>query len=407
MAQNDDKFIRRLDINDVKVGMYLEDIFDHKGTLLLSSKEPIVSMEKIEILKNRGITSVLINEKRKNNYKFLIEPIEKKKAPPIENNREARYYKELTKAVSIHKDGVVKAAEVLKAVRNSQSFNLAGIQATAEEIVRSLVRNPDALVSLSQLKGYDDYTFVHSVNVAVLVTSLAQSMGYPDDKLLEIGIGGLLHDIGKMKIPEQILNKPSKLTDTEFAIIKRHPELGVEQILGKKGISDISKKIILQHHERYNGTGYPLGLTGERIHEVGLISAVADVYDALTSDRVYKAAWTPQKALILIFKGCDKDYSRRIVELFMKHMGIYPVGSFVKLGTNELGVVVKVNKGELLAPEVLLLIDHDGRRLAEPIPVKLSEKQKEANGHRYKILVSLNPKAFNVNVNEYIQHQLH
>lgn len=399
-----DKSLKRIKISDVKLGMYLEDVVDDNGLLLLSSKDPVRDTDQIEQLKKRGIRTVLINIDRKENKVKIGHLTEVALEPEIDpKKREEEYYKELDVAVQVHKSSVMKASEAMKAVRAGFSFSMSRIESAAEEIINSLLRNPDALISLSQLKGYDNYTYIHSVNVSILVASLANTLGYSKDRLFEIGIGGLLHDIGKMRIPDNVLNKPGKLTDTEFAIIKRHPEFGIEAVINKRGISDLSKKIILQHHERYNGKGYPLGLSGERIHEVGLISAVADVYDALTSDRIYKSAWTPQKALLMIFKGCDQEYSRRIVELFTKHMGIYPVGSFVKLYSNEMGVVVRVRRGQLLTPEVLILIDKNGNRLKEPLKVLLGDKQKLKGGDQYKIEVSLNPKAFNINVNDYIQ----
>jgi HD-GYP domain-containing protein (c-di-GMP phosphodiesterase class II) len=192
----------------------------------------------------------------------------------------------------------------------------------------------------------------------------------------------------------------------EFNIMKRHPEYGIDIVHEKKTISDVSKAVIIQHHERYNGKGYPRGLRGEEIAEIGLISAVVDVYDALTSNRVYREAWTPQKALAVIFQGCDEEYSRTIVERFTKQMGIYPVGSFVRLISGEMGVVTRVDRGNLLAPVVLVLFDASGRRLERPIEYDLSKKKKESNGHLYGVEVSLNPRAYRVEVAEYIEEKI-
>jgi hypothetical protein len=170
-----------------------------------------------------------------------------------------------------------------------------------------------------------------------------------------------------------------------------------------KGISDFSKTIVIEHHERYNGQGYPKGLRGDSIKEIALIAAVADVYDAMTTDRIYRAAWLPQKALALIFQGCDKEYSRRIVELFTKHLGIFPVGSFVKLYSGEMGVVVRTEKGELLAPDVLVLFSNDGQRLNKPLEYRLTKKQKEVGGEKFRIEMSLNPNNYGVRVEEFIK----
>jgi HD-GYP domain-containing protein (c-di-GMP phosphodiesterase class II) len=184
--------------------------------------------------------------------------------------------------------------------------------------------------------------------------------------------------------------------------MKKHPEHGLEIIKDKKRVADLSKTVIIQHHERINGHGYPFGLMGNQIHEVGLISAVADVYDALTSNRVYRAAWTPQKTLAMIFNGADAEYSRHIVELFTRHLGIYPAGSFVRLESGAMGVVTRVDKGNLLAPRIVVLFDELGRRLEKPQEMDLAVKQQGSDGRKYSIQVSLNPKVYRVDIGLYL-----
>ena len=387
---------RRISINDVKPGMYLEDVFNKEGVLLLARKTAINSFEQVEMLRRSGVSEVFIN------LDLGIDISTNKEHSSVSDTREQAYYQELARAKEVHKKTLETAREALNSVRMGKHFSVDFIESTAEEMVESILRNPDALVSLSQIKGYDEYTYVHSINVGILITSLAHSMGYPEDLLVQCCTGGILHDIGKMRTPEPILNKQGKFTDTEFEIMKKHPEHGIEILKNSNGISDFSKSIVIEHHERYNGNGYPKGLKGKEINEIGLIAAVTDVYDALTTDRVYRAAWTPQKALAMIFQGCDKDYSREIVEIFTKHLGIYPVGSFVKLVSGELGVVIRVDKGELLAPDVLVLFSN-GKRLAKPIEYKLTKKQKEQDGTQFNIEISLNPKEYGVEIGEYIK----
>jgi HD-GYP domain-containing protein (c-di-GMP phosphodiesterase class II) len=227
-------------------------------------------------------------------------------------------------------------------------------------------------------------------------------MGYSEELLLEAGMGGLLHDIGKMRVPEHILNKPGKYTPEEFAVMKRHPENGLNILRNSLQISDFSKTVIIEHHERVNGKGYPKGLSNE-IHEIGLIAAVADVYDAMTTDRIYRPAWTPQRTLAMIFQGCDIEYSRRIVELFTRHLGIYPVGSFVRLASGEMGVVIHVDKGALLNPNVLILFNENGDRLEQPVEYKLNLLKNLDETDRYRIDASLNPNDYDISISDYIQ----
>jgi putative nucleotidyltransferase with HDIG domain len=393
--------LERIDIDSLQEGMFIEDVYDRHGRLLLSTHSLVDSREKIRQLKARGIASVCINTERATGAALNAE--HDTTPSRQERIREQAYFSELETAREIRAATLRKATDALKAIRAGKRFSLRDIESSAEDIVASLERNPDALVSLCQIKGYDEYTYVHSVNVGVLVSSLAQSMGYSSEHLLHATIGGLLHDIGKMRIPEHVLNKPGKLTDAEFALMKRHPVYGLDILTDRTSIAPLARQIVGQHHERFNGQGYPKGLRCDDITEMGVISAIADVYDALTSDRVYKQAWTPQKALAVIFQGADKDYARRIVELFTRHLGIYPVGSFVRLQSGELGVVVRVDKGRLLAPRVIVLFDQNAVRLTSPRVYDLRRKVREPDGTRYAIACSLDPRPFGVVPGEYLQ----
>jgi putative nucleotidyltransferase with HDIG domain len=394
---------KRVSIDEVRIGMYLEDVCTDRGVLLISNHIAISTQSQIDGLKKRGVTAVTINIKKGRDVDSApLKEATVNISGDDESRREAAYYKELDNARAIHLESVSTATKLLKTIRATGEVQLKGVRKTAEDMAGSVLRNADALISLTQIKGFDEYTYTHSVNVGILMTSLAKEMGYEGETLVEIGMGGLLHDIGKMKVPESILNKPGKLTDGEFAVIKRHPEFGLEMVSGKSSFPDICRKVIGQHHERFNGKGYPLGLSGVRIHEVSLIAAVADVYDALTSDRVYKEAWTPQKALAVIFQGCDSEYSRKIVELFTRHMGIFPVGSFIRLINGEMGIVTKLDRGHLLAPQVLILFDSLGRPMSIPKDYDLLEKQKGADGETYKIEVSLNPKSYGITISNYL-----
>jgi len=396
----------KVSIDEVSVGMVLQDVFNAQGKLLLSSVT-ITAHDQIEALKRQGVE-----------YAFLAPPVNRssQNVPPEPEQpelpvpeaititkREDNYYKELDRAKEVHQATLEAARNTLKAARFGKQVDITSIELAAEEMVSSILRNPDALVSLAQIKGYDEYTYVHSVNVGILITSLVHTMGYTEEQLLEAGIGGLLHDIGKMRVPERILNKPGKYTSEEFSIMKRHPENGINILKNANAISDFSKVVIIEHHERFNGKGYPRGISEKDIHEIGFIAAVADVYDAMTTDRIYRPAWTPQRTLAMIFQGCDIDYSRRIVELFTRHLGIYPVGSFVRLKTGEMGVVTRVEKGSILTPQMLVLFDRYGNPLKKPVEYNLAELQKTKHGDRYHIEISLNPEHYRIKVSDYIQ----
>ncbi|MFH1759964.1 MAG: HD-GYP domain-containing protein, partial [bacterium] len=291
------KKIRKISINELDLGMYVEDVYNEKNVLLLSSDSLIKSPEQIIRLKNQGVYTLYINLAKGKDLP------EDKETDQSRATREVEYYKELEKAKNVYLSAMETARETLDTIRKGPAFSISKVEMATEDIISSIIRNPDALVSLCQIKGYDEYTYSHSVNVGVLVASLAHSLGYKSEKLLFAGMGGILHDIGKLKISDSIVNKPGKLTLNEFDIMKKHPLYGYKILEGRKNISDATRAAIIQHHERYNGKGYPNRLKGKGIDEIGLISAVADVYDAMTSDRVYREAWTPQKALAMIFQG--------------------------------------------------------------------------------------------------------
>lgn len=402
--------LKHIALDDVRQGMFLADVFDARGHLLLSANQPVQSDAQIQKLRQRGVTSVYINISKGRDTDSEQSVGADTNLPSPEQHarimREQAYYDELPRARHAHQHAATTTRELLKAVRLGKAFSTGEVHRSSEGVVQSVMRNPDALVSLVQIKGYDEYTFTHSVNVGILLTSLAHEMGYTQEQLMAISMGGILHDIGKMRVPEVILNKPGKLTEQEFALMQRHPEYGLGLVEDKKNIAELSRAVIIQHHERFNGRGYPNRLTAQQIEEVGLMSAVADVYDALTSDRVYKQAWTPQRALALIFQGCDEDYSRMVVERFTRHLGVYPVGSFVRLSSGEMGVVTKVDRGNLLNPTLLLLFDAQGKRLAKPTERDLAAPIPQGAETGWKVQISLDPKDFEVRVAEYLQGKI-
>lgn len=294
----------------------------------------------------------------------------------------ATFKDELKRASKIVAKGREAVVSMFQEARMGRAIEAEAAAPLVEEISNSIMRNPGALISLARLKTADDYTFMHSVAVCALMIALARQLGLHEQQVREAGMAGLLHDLGKALIPLDILNKPGKLSDAEFDLVKSHPAEGHKLLLGGSGVSDIALDVCLHHHEKVDGSGYPERQDGETMSLYAKMGAVCDVYDAVTSNRPYKAGWCPAESIkrMAEWKG---HFDPVVFQAFVKSLGIYPIGSLVRLASGKLGVVVEQGEQSLLKPKVKVFFSTKSQAYIKPETIDIARSSEKIADREY------------------------
>lgn len=280
---------------------------------------------------------------------------------------------ELVVAKVVLSEASALMSDVMADVRMGRMVELERMEPVVEKMIQSVLRNPGALSCLGRVHQKDHYTFEHSINVSVLLVNFCHHLGLDRRTIHAAAIGGLLHDVGKVHTPDAILNKAGPLTDEEFAQIRAHVDNGVDIAGGIEGISDLSLTIVAQHHEHMDGGGYPIGLKGDQISQLGQMAAIVDVYEALTSTRTYRPAMEPSQALQRIFGWSKQQFNKDLVQRFIQCVGIYPVGTLVLLDSGMVAIVTEINPANLLRPVVRVVLDSRRDLIVTPRDLNLAK----------------------------------
>lgn len=360
--------LREIRPDQVRLGMYIQGF---GGSWLnhpfWRAKFLLASDEDVEKVRRSGVPHVVIDDvlgagveaqaKPPSRAPATVTGLPRPSAPRIQLNvkpepqaesRRDHDHREAVKLVSRSKKVM---RHVFDGARLGRAVRVGDVISIVDDVSDSVARNPHALLGVVRLKDKDEYTYLHSVAVCTLMVNMATHMGMGEAEVRDYGLAGLLHDIGKMGIPEEVLNKPGRLTDEEFQLVRDHPEHGYRLLCDAPGITDMALDVCRHHHEKMDGTGYPFGLSPAAITVAARAGAVCDVYDALTSDRIYKQAWTPVEAVAAMWSW-DGHFDRKLLFGFMQSIGVFPVGMLVQLRSNRLAIVME-NKRRNSRPRAL------------------------------------------------------
>jgi putative nucleotidyltransferase with HDIG domain len=288
---------------------------------------------------------------------------------------------ELSRAGQTYQQAARLLGGLLDNARHGLPITLGTVKPVVESITGSVLRNSDALMTLCRLQQGQDETLLHSLGVGVMMVVFGKSLGLDLATLHQYALGGLLHDIGKTKVAAEILDKPARLSEEEMRYLKSHVVQGAAIARQLPGVSRTALEIIEQHHERYDGSGYPRGLHGEAIAYAGRVAAIVDVYDTITSCHAYRSQDLPSEALKQLFSLSAAQFDPALVEAFVRCIGVYPVGSLVRLRSGRLAVVTRQNAGEaLLQPQVRIIYDSLSRSYLAPLDVDLAQTDAQEDG---------------------------
>ncbi|MCX7092753.1 MAG: HD-GYP domain-containing protein [Methylobacter sp.] len=403
--------IKKISIQQLKPGMFIHNIncawIEHPflaGTLKVKNDKAVetiiglgISELYIDTLKGLDVidapTETEVNAEIEHKMQEMAE-----QTKPIIATSTLR--EELKTSKKVYKEANRIISNIMNDARIGRQIEVERIEPVVGQMANSILRNKDALLSLCRIKNKDDYTFLHSVSVGALLISFAHALDFNRTVIKQLGVGGMLHDIGKTKVPNEILNKPGKLTEEEFVIMKSHVVHGCSILRRSPGIAQVSFDVAAQHHERFDGSGYPLGLKNLETSVYGQMAAIVDVYDAITADRCYHKGMTPTVAVRKMFEWSKFHFNPNLLRTFIRTVGIYPVGTLVMLESGKLGVVIEQCETDMTKPLVRTVFDTKKNSFITPSDINLAKPLGQGGGDR--IVNYESPDKWNIDPNKFM-----
>jgi putative nucleotidyltransferase with HDIG domain len=344
--------IRTINIDALKEGMFVVSITSQTGKTNISQSGRITQAQQVTVLKNKGVKvvsvdwarSVFAEQQAEQKSQEITSLSSKPKKRSGESEKQA--------AKKLFNEAKSLQSKYFKQLQQGEPIDIEPMEKAAEGLIDSLENQSNAMLCLARIRAKDKYLMEHSLNVGMLLAYFGRSLGLNKAKQKQLLMGGMLHDIGKINTPDEILHKPGRLTDDEFVIMREHVVHSHNILKAQEGISNIMLEIASNHHERLDGLGYPKQLKGDQLSAYTRMANIVDCYDALTADRVYKSGMPPTAAFRILLSGVGTQFDKVLVEKFIRCMGVYPVGTLVKLKSGKLGVVVERNELKPLQPVI-------------------------------------------------------
>ncbi|HDI1212394.1 TPA: HD-GYP domain-containing protein [Aeromonas hydrophila] len=385
-------------VNQLQPGMYVIAIISQTGGMEIAQMGLVTTRQQINDLVKRGVLTVRVDLARSKlpGIEQVISPdpaISPTSTQRSSGNGEGRELK----IRRLYQEARELQGKFIRHLKAGEPIDITPLAAVAEEMVDTMFTHGDAMLCLARIRAKDAYLMEHSMNVAILLANFGRYLDLDRSVLKELTLGGLLHDVGKIMTPDEVLNKPGKLTDEEFAVMRQHVVHSYEILSNTPGITATMLEVAANHHERLDGTGYPQRLKGEQLSLYTRMSGIVDVYDAVTADRVYKQGMQPTQAFRILLKGINHHFDAELVTKFIKCMGVYPVGTLVQLSNQRLAIVMQRNPHEPLKPVVKVIYHGAQRHYLEVQWLDLAK-----NGVQETIESTVDPKEFGINLANFV-----